>query len=340
MLANDVSRLQAIKARRTPDVDALCSAYLDEVAAKKVTETDREQAKLALEQYRTGVFPSYQQQVAQYLARFSAGFRIEGVAAVNTRGGIACNYNVVINNTPIAVGATATEGRPSFRNTLSSGDRNTLALSFFFASLDQDGGLANKVVVIDDPISSLDEHRSLTTVQEVRRLAERAGQVVVLSHNRGFLARIWEGADRTARAALQIRRAGDSSTIVAWDVDQDSITEHDRRHAALREYQASSTGNAREIAKAIRPVLEHFIRVAYPEEFPAGSLLGPFLGVCDQRLGTAAPVLNGADVAELRDLLEYANKFHHDTNTAWETEAINDGELHGYVRRALAFTKR
>jgi wobble nucleotide-excising tRNase len=31
-------------------------------------------------------------------------------------------------------------------------------LAFFFASLDQDAGLANKVVVIDDPISSLDEH--------------------------------------------------------------------------------------------------------------------------------------------------------------------------------------
>jgi len=38
--------------------------------------------------------------------------------------------------------------------------------------------------LIDDPISNLDEHRALTTVQEIRRLAERAAQVIVLSHNK------------------------------------------------------------------------------------------------------------------------------------------------------------
>jgi wobble nucleotide-excising tRNase len=45
---------------------------------------------------------------------------------------------------------------PSFRNTLSAGDRNALALAFFFASLERDPQRAQKIVVIDDPISSLD----------------------------------------------------------------------------------------------------------------------------------------------------------------------------------------
>lgn len=87
-----------------------------------------------------------------------------------------------MNNQPVAVaGGTAPAGQPSFRTVLSAGDHNTLALAFFFATLDQDPNLANKIVVIDDPVSSLDEHRTLTTVQEIRNLVGRSVQIIILS---------------------------------------------------------------------------------------------------------------------------------------------------------------
>ena len=44
--------------------------------------------------------------------------------------------------------------------------------------------------------------------------------------------------------------------------------------------------------------------------------------------------------AELRALLDYANRFHHDTNPAWETAVINDQELLGFATRTLAFSSR
>jgi wobble nucleotide-excising tRNase len=196
------------------------------------------------------------------------------------------------------------------------------------------------VVVVDDPISSLDEHRALTTVQEVRRLVERARQLIVLSHNKPFLCRIWEGADTAIRAALEVSRDGAGSTLRTWDVNQDCVTEHDRRHAALREYLAANTPNEREVASALRPVLEAFVRVAYPEHFPPGMLLGPFRNLCQQRVGTPQEILGAADTGELSDLVEYANLFHHDTNLAYATVGINDAELRGFVDRTLAFTKR
>jgi wobble nucleotide-excising tRNase len=214
-----------------------------------------------------------------------------------------------------------------------------LALAFFFASLDQDPGLASKVVVIDDPITSLDEHRSLTTVQEVRALAEKAGQVIVLSHSKGFLCEIWEGADRNLRASLEIAREGAGSTIRGWVVHHDCITEHDRRHALLRGYLESSHPDNRKVAEAIRPVLEAFILVSYPEHFPPGAMLGQFIDICRQRIGKANEVLDRARTQELGNLLEYANKFHHDTNMAWETEVVNDGLLVEFVKRTLAFPR-
>ena len=86
-------------------------------------------------------------------------------------------------------------------------------------------------------------------------------------------------------------------------------------------------------------MLEAFLRVSCPQYFPPGTLLGQFNNVCSQRVGTPQQILDAQATEELHDLVEYANKFHHDTNAAWETEAINDGELAGFVRRALSFVK-
>jgi len=94
------------------------------------------------------------------------------------------------------------------------------------------------------------------------------------------------------------------------------------------------------VARAIRPVLEAFVRVAYPEHFPPGAKLGQFRDVSRQRVSTARQILNGRDVEGLGDVLEYANRFHHDTNLAFETVNLNDAELRGFVERALAFAKR
>ncbi|MDX6518756.1 MAG: hypothetical protein QOF50_1602, partial [Gaiellaceae bacterium] len=51
-------------------------------------------------------------------------------------------------------------------------------------------------------------------------------------------------------------------------------------------------------------------------------------------------ILSRADTDELANLVEYGNRFHHDTNPAWETEVVNDGELQGFVTRTLTFVKR
>lgn len=340
-LATDVARLRATKARHTPAVAPLCVGYLAEKAAKTAAEQRRDQARVALNQYRQTIFPTYETTINEYLRKFGAGFRLPQITSQNTRAGSSCTYNVLINNQPIAVsGATPAAGTPSFKNSLSAGDRNTLALAFFFASLEQDPALADKIVVIDDPVSSLDEHRSLTTVQELRRLMQRIGQLLVLSHNKPFLCNIWDGTASTLRAAIEFARDGDGSTIRSWDVSSDMVTEHDRRHALLREYLQAATPNNREVAQALRPVIEAFLRVAYPAQFPPGTMLGQFRNVCVQRLGSAQQVLDQADTNELGDLTEYTNLFHHDTNSAWQSQHINDAQLVDFVRRILAFTSR
>ncbi|WP_244106973.1 hypothetical protein [Burkholderia ambifaria] len=104
--------------------------------------------------------------------------------------------------------------------------------------------------------------------------------------------------------------------------------------------QAANPAVERQVAAALRPILEAFARVAYPATFQPGGLLGPFIGICEQRVNTPAQILGQADIAELRALLDYANLFHHDSNPAWATQAINDQALVNFAQRTLAFARR
>ena len=339
-LRANLDKLKATKARHSDVIALLCADYLQVKEAKALTEISRTEARSALDEYRDNVFPTLQDGVNAYLGRFNAGFRIGSLAPSNIGGGSGstCTYNVVINNNAIAVrSANSPQGVPSFRNSLSAGDRNTLALALFFSSVDQNPDLVNTTVVIDDPMSSLDDHRSLTTVQAVRNLVGRAKQVIVLSHNKAFLCQVWKGADQKECRPLEIVQVGDKSSIRSWDVTQDAITEHDQRHFLLHGYASTQSGNRQEVASAIRPHLEGFLRVACPGEFPPGRLLGPFIGDCRQRLGNPDETINEKTMKELDEILEYANRFHHATNPAWETEVINPTELSGFVKRTLAY---
>jgi wobble nucleotide-excising tRNase len=339
-IAADIARLKAIRARHMPEIAALCDNYRREKMEKGQTEAKRDAARAVLDTYRKTIFPSYETAINEYLRKFGAGFRLAKVTSSTSRAGSACTYSVAIGTNTIAVAGTPALGTPSFRSTLSAGDRNTLALAFFFTSLDRDPALKHKIVVIDDPITSLDEHRHLTTVQEVGRLAQRVGQLIVLSHSKPFLCQLWEGVDKSvAREAIEIGRSGSGSSLRGWSVHHDLITPHDKRHALLRSYIDSSVPDNRPVAEALRYVLERFVRVAYPDHFAPGDMLGKFVNLCRQRIGTTNQILDAFRTQELDDILSYANRFHHDTNPAYQTEVVSDGELVGFVERTIRFTR-
>jgi len=337
-LTSDLGKLKTIQKRYSAEVAPLCDAYMQEKEAKKTSEGLRDTARAALDQYRETIFTRYETAINNYLVKFGAGFRLSSMTSVNNRGGSSCTYSMLIND--VAVPITADSG-PSFKNTLSAGDRNTLALAFFFASLDQEPDLANKIVVIDDPMTSLDEHRTHRTLNEMNELVGKVKQVIVLSHAKAFLCDLWIAADKANRSAVQIIRNGQSSVLEAWNVHQDCINNNDKNHALIEGYiSIGGPANARPAAVALRNVLEAYIRVAYSSSFPPGSLLGEFHNRCVQAQTAGQPILNTADMVELRQLTNYANKFHHDTNLVYATELINDQELLDYCQRTLRFVRK
>ena len=340
-LTTRLDKFKATQARYITSTVALCNTYLAEQQAKVNTAQQRDQAREALNNYRIQVFPNYETKTNEYLQKFNVGYHLGSVAANNIQSGSTCNYNVIVNDTPVPVGVNNPEpDGHSFKNVLSAGDRNTLAIAFFLASIALDPNKKDKVVVIDDPVSSLDEHRLLTTTQEVRRLSNQVSQVVILSHNKSFLCKLWQRADRLHRASYQVVRQGTGSIIDNWDINNDLITDNDIRHNKMRYYLSNGGANERGIAQLIRPSLEAFFRVAYPEHFSPGTLLGRFYECCIRKVGTDQKILTQNDINELRDIVEYANRFHHDTDATSESNVINSEELKGFVKRVLDFTRR
>ncbi|MRG56765.1 AAA family ATPase [Phyllobacterium sp. SYP-B3895] len=339
VLSSDLANVYAVRSRYEPANVTLCDAYVRAKNTKAETEARRTAARQALDEYRQAAFPAYGVAINDFLQRFNATFRLGPIDPVNNRGGSAANYTLLVDGHRVPLVAEA--GRNSFRNTLSAGDRNTLALAFFFASLVNDPDRARRIVVIDDPMTSLDEHRTLHTLQEIDRLAQDVTSVVVLSHSKPFLFGVWDKCQQLRKTALEVRRAGQSSTLLAWDVHAAMVTLHDSRFAAAADYVDNPDPSMeRRVAESLRPMLEHYCRVAYPRDFPPGTMLGQFHSLCAQRLGAAREILNPANTQELRAILDYANRFHHDSNLAFATELINEAELTDLTQRTIRFIQR
>ncbi|GAA7026579.1 AAA family ATPase [Helicobacter pylori] len=113
---------------------------------------------------------------------------------------------------------------------LSDGEKTTLAFAYFLARLKlfyKEEDLKNLVVVIDDPISSLDEQRIYNTTclvakinQELAREKlsneENKAQVFVLTHNHTFMARLINMVGKHARY-FQLERHQGQLKIVCKD---------------------------------------------------------------------------------------------------------------------------
>ena len=335
----ELQRLDAAQSRHSAEISPLCEAYMTVRDAKKTAEREKRESREQLDSHRENVFPAYKTKVNFYLTRFGAGFRLGDVLAQDRGGRASTSYHLTIRDSTVPLVARGDDAsQPCFKTALSAGDRNTLALSFFFASAELDSDLADKILVIDDPVTSLDDGRMTNTVAEVRKFSTTAKQLIVLSHAKSFLCRIHKHADPGNTSCLEVRRvADDASALAEWEPNEDQFTLYDQRHKLLRDFHAGTAPNIRQVAEALRPTMEGYLRVAFPEQCPPGTLLGVFRSRAKSHADNGTPIMDANRLQEVTEITEYANKFHHETNPAWEAENISDAELRHFSDRVLTF---
>lgn len=333
----ELRRLRAVKARYTPDTINACSAYTAAKKQKEEFEAQKEAARQKLDDYTKTIIGKYEKTINKLLSDFQAGFRITGTKHAYPGGVPSSTFQILINDTPVDLGDGKTPlSKASFRNTLSSGDKNTLALAFFLAELEHDPDKAGKIVVFDDPFNSQDAFRKDHTIRKIRECGTDCLQVIVLSHDQGFLKRLYDRlrAEGLDQKCLHLSRIGHSSTVITvWDIEEATQAEFRADLKTLASFYNANEGAPRTVVGRLRPVLESFCRNLYPTQFDEDDPLGVICG----KIRAAGPSHGlAAECNDLDEINFYTRRYHHGENANAATEPLSDTELQGFVGKALA----
>jgi wobble nucleotide-excising tRNase len=184
-LEKRVVELRNAKVRHSPPVVAELTKLDSLEVAKKNAEKDKVEAKKRLDQVLETTLAGLQGRLNGLLAKFGAAFTVEGLRHdYRAAGRPRSDYALRLRNKDVQLSGAS---GPTFSNALSEGDRRTLAFAFFVATLQADPLIGEKIVVIDDPICSLDQNRRTASRRAVREIAGLAKQTVVLAHDSYFL---------------------------------------------------------------------------------------------------------------------------------------------------------
>lgn len=336
LLAPQIGRLEAGKRRHDPVVVDLFSklkpARTDLTTAEATKKSERDK----LDALMTTTLSHYEKSINTLLKNFGATFSIKGMGA-NFRGSAPrSEYGLLLRGKDVALEG----GPPSFSTTLSEGDKRTLAFAFFIASTLADKKLSSRVVVVDDPMCSLDLNRKHHTRAVLKRLHSKAEQLVVLAHDPYFLRDLRDVLRRddpgTPIAQFQLALAAQDYTgFAALDIDKECESAYFQHHRLLNEFAAGANADTKAIAKAIRPMLEGYLHRRFPSLVPKSLMFGQVV-VLIRDADAASPLRHAQNlVAELNDINEYAGQFHHDTNPGADSAAVVAAELKTFVVRSL-----
>jgi len=269
----ELAALTLVQLRHSADVVTALGNYTTGEQTKADLEKEKVSAKTQLDNYAQTILATHEKRINEFLQMFGANFRIDGTERSYVGGKPSSNYKLLINGVTVELGdETTPESAPSFRNTLSAGDRSTLALALFISQLERDPNFKDKIVVFDDPFTSQDRSRRTATQTLICNLGKTVAQVFVLSHDPYFLRALWDAYKGGGNnSCFQFMRMGNGTGIGEWDVVKETAGEYAKKHRVLWNYKycpAMSAASPREVAQTIRPVLEEYLRLKLLTRLP------------------------------------------------------------------------
>ena len=317
-------KLENTRIRYSGEVASFCYKYSNQYDEQSKEKRRLKAVQAKIRQQVKQTFADYGDRVNWFLRRLNADFTLVDLKqrADSTRR--QAEYHIGLLSEKIPVGGDKTaDGGQSYKNTLSEGDRRTLALSLFLARLKSTDRVDRKILVFDDPVTSMDDNRSSGTADLILATCERVSQVIVLSHRKRFLRNFWIKYNRRPSSYGELRlfevcpqesNVDFSDILPEWDIMRATETDFEEHVRYIVEYiRNSRQTNMRNAAPKLRLVLETHYQSLYQDEFADGSKqFGEFVG---DVLGSAEtsrlnPLMK-QDGPELLRLNEATSTFHH-----------------------------
>jgi len=337
VLKQELTKLKTNKQRYDINVKRLCDEYLSiEGNYRKCNEEKKEKQK-QLTEFNDNTLKSYQSSINEVLSRYGADFKIVEIKSASPGGKPSISYCLQINGEQIQLGSVETTNKPCFRTTLSDGEKNALAFAFFISHVSQMNNLSEKVLIIDDPITSQDRNHRGCTKNEIRHISEKVEQVIVLSHDPLFLKEIGE---YLRPKNLSIVRSGKNGVILTnWDIEEEVKSQYEKDYSKLEEFVLNGNRDLIDIARCLRTTLEGYLRAHFPNKFSSNEWLGDFVMKIDEgdeeTFGSVKKRVN-----DLREIKDYSKRYHHsESNNISHMSNLTDSELLVFVKKTIEFIK-
>ncbi len=334
-----IKTMRSTEKRYSAEVVDLVARIEAAASTKEVKGVEKETARTAADTLMTATLGVYQAKINELLTKFGASFAIRELKASYVGGSPRSDFGLELRSRHVAL-ASSSPG-PSFRTTMSEADKRTLAFAFFLARLDSDPLLPGKIVVLDDPMSPMNEARRHESIRQSCSLASHCAQLIVLSHDPHFLRKLKKELSRPPRCTsldvVEIKRGtGNYSVFGSLDLDQKCASSYVRHHRMVQSYvDGAYSGDPRDLAKAIRPMLEGYLHLRFPGLIDPGLQFGQIILRSGEDPASPLFQLQGK-VSEYNEVNSYVGNFHHETNPSADSIQVDDTELHSYAKRALA----
>ena len=336
-LERELNMLQATKRRHHSDTIAVVEKLDTYRKIKDDISKEKGSVKNKLNEHGRTVTKSLGRTINSYLGRLNAGFRIDYKEPKYQGGEPSASYEILIKDVPVTPRQTSDSiSVPSFRNTLSAGDKSTLALALFLAKINDNQNLKETIIVLDDPFTSLDDFRRQFTAIEIRKLTATARQVIVLSHDKSFLRLLWEKIDRGQIQSIAIQTGAPGiTTIASFDIEAETQPRHVTERMVIKEFVEGEQHEPKYIKTRLRTVCENFYRRGDPNLFREAASLEEIVRIL-QDVSNEHPYKGVVD--DLRDINEYSRGLHHAQVENDPTGESSEEELKGFCRRVLEVT--
>lgn len=163
-------------------------------------------------------------------------------------------------------------GEPAFES-LSEGEKNFVAFLYFIHTLrgntEESGHEDDKVLVIDDPVSSLDNDVLFLVSTLIRNMLKyiyseesSVKQIFILSHNLYFFKEVSyeKGLSKKKTGYWMITKANNISKITAYSENPVSSTYEMLWAEVMRAKENPSACNTLTLANAMRRIIEHYFK--------------------------------------------------------------------------------
>jgi len=292
----------------------------------------------------THMLQQYSEKINNYLSVvFNTPFKIVGIKDGGFKGQSKrpnLDYTLTFNGTDIL----QDDGlfNTSFKNVLSEGDKNTIALSFFLSKLESDPNISSKTIIFDDPLTSMDINRRHSTIDQLIRLQAFCKQLIVLSHNLHFLIDL--NARREIKKAdkkvLMIAKGGGCSSIIEYDLKRGWVNKYKESLEKMEDFLLSpSLDKQEEAINSVRIALELMLKLKYCKFISNQD--GTFGEVVSQ-LENSACVFVEKDkskvISDLNDLRSISWRYHHasiEEKNIYNEVILTMSEAQSYIKKAL-----